>query len=158
MKNKTRGFEVVKDEMRKNKGVEITLPKRGTKHSAAYDFYSPITFTVEPNGKSPIIALDVKAYMQENEVLLLFVRSSIGIKKGLILSNGTGVIDSDYYSNESNDGNIGASFINTTNKPVTVEAGERIIQGMFVNFLTVDNENTDELETRSGGTGSTGVK
>lgn len=89
---KLRGFEVVKDSMRKTKG-EIILPKRATKHSAGYDFYLPEDVTIPAHGTSKMIPTDVKAYMQENEVLMLYVRSSIGIKKGLVLSNGTGIID-----------------------------------------------------------------
>lgn len=151
---KMRGFEIVKEEMRKTKG-EITLPTRGSKISAGYDFYSPIDIILKPNEKTCIWS-DVKAYMQEGEVLLLFVRSSIGIKKGLALSNGTGVIDADYYSNSSNDGNIGIALYNYSDKIVEIKKGERICQGVFVPFLEADNGNTDKK--RVGGIGSTGTK
>ena len=89
---KIRGFEVVSDEFRKHKDVDIQLPTRGTKSSAGYDFYSTETIEIQPHSKVCVWS-DVKAYMQEGEVLLLYVRSSIGIKRGLRLSNGTGVID-----------------------------------------------------------------
>ena len=92
--------------------------------------------------------------MGDNEVLLLFVRSSIGIKKGLRLSNSTGVIDSDYYSNVSNDGNIGIALHNYTSEVVRIEKGERVCQGVFVPFLTADTGNTDTV--RNAGIGSTG--
>lgn len=151
---KIRGFEIVKEEMRKTKG-EITLPTRGSKVSAGYDFYSPVDITLKPNEKTCAWS-DVKAYMQEGEVLLLFVRSSIGIKKGLALSNGTGVIDADYYSNSSNDGNIGIALYNYSDKIVEIKKGERICQGVFVPFLEADNGNTDKK--RVGGIGSTGTK
>lgn len=151
---KIRGFEIVKEEMRKTKG-EITLPTRGSKVSAGYDFYSPVDITLKPNEKTCVWS-DVKAYMQEGEVLLLFVRSSIGIKKGLALSNGTGVIDADYYSNSSNDGNIGIALYNYSDKIVEIKKGERICQGVFVPFLEADNGNTDKK--RVGGIGSTGTK
>lgn len=151
---KMRGFEIVKEEMRKTKG-EITLPTRGSKISAGYDFYSPIDIILKPNEKTCIWS-DVKAYMQEGEVLLLFVRSSIGIKKGLALSNGTGVIDADYYSNSNNDGNIGIALYNYSDKIVEIKKGERICQGVFVPFLEADNGNTDKK--RIGGIGSTGTK
>ena len=104
--NKIRGFEIVRNEMRKNKEVNISLPTRGTKSSAGYDFYSPIDTTIKPHEKQ-VIWTDIKSYMQENEVLMIYVRSSIGIKKGLVLANGTGIIDKDYYNNSDNDGNIG---------------------------------------------------
>ena len=151
---KVRGFEEVRKEMRKTEGA-ITLPTRGSRTSAGYDFYSTEGFTLKPN-ENKLIWSDVKAYMQEGEVLLLFVRSSIGIKKGLALSNGTGVIDADYYSNSSNDGNIGIALYNYSNKIVEIKKGERICQGVFIPFLEADNGNTDKK--RVGGIGSTGTK
>ena len=149
--DKTRGFEVVSDNHRKTQ-EEITLPTRGTSKSAGYDFYSPISIEIQPNQKVCLWS-DVKAYMREGEVLLLFIRSSIGIKKGLRLSNSTGVIDSDYFSNEDNDGNIGIALHNYTDKVVIIEKGERVCQGVFVPFLVADNGNTDTK--RNGGIGST---
>ena len=148
---KTRGFEVVVKEKRKTVG-EITLPTRGTKDSAGYDFYSTETFTIKPQ-ESKLIWSDVKAYMQIGEVLEIYVRSSIGINKHLMLSNLTGIIDADYYSNPKNDGNIGICLFNYGSEEVTIEKGERIAQGIFKQFLVSDNGNTD-IE-RVGGTGST---
>ena len=149
---RNRGFEIVNEGSKKNKGIDITLPTRGTQYSAGYDFYSPIDIEIQPHDKVCIWS-DVKAYMQEGEVLLLYVRSSIGIKKGLRLSNGTGVIDSDYYSNPDNDGNIGLSLYNYTNEVVKIKKGERICQGVFIPFLVADNGNT--YNSRTGGIGST---
>ena len=149
---RNRGLEIVNEGSKKNKGIDTTLPTRGTQYSAGYDFYSPIDIEIQPHDKVCIWS-DVKAYMQEGEVLLLYVRSSIGIKKGLRLSNGTGVIDSDYYSNPDNDGNIGLSLYNYTNEVVKIEKGERICQGVFIPFLVADNGNT--YNSRTGGIGST---
>lgn len=155
MENKIRGFEVVKDDMRKTQ-CEIKLPTRATAHSAGYDFYLPCDVTIPPRCSSGIISTDVKAYMQEGEVLLLYVRSSIGIKKGLVLSNGTGVIDKDYYSNPDNDGNIGISLRNETDETVVLSKGERIMQGVFVNYLVADDDKA--TGERNGGFGSSGSK
>lgn len=149
-----RKFEVVKDECRKFKGEEIILPKRGTKGSAAYDFYTPCDIVIPANGRTGIISTDVKAKMEDDEVLLLFVRSSIGIKRGIVLSNGTGVIDSSYYSSESNDGNIGVALLNTTNEEVVINKGERIMQGMFVKYLITEDDKAEG--ERVGGFGSSG--
>jgi len=91
--------------------------------------------------------------MQEGEVLILDVRSSIGIKKGLMLANTIGIVDQDYFSNKDNDGNIGICLYNMTDKPVHIEQFERIAQGIFIPFLVSDNGNTDE--ERTGGIGST---
>ena len=155
MKNKLRGFEIVKDSMRKTNG-EIKLPTRASKHSAGYDFYLPYEVIIPPYCSTGIIPTDIKAYMQEGEVLMLYVRSSIGIKKGLILANGTGIVDGDYYSNTDNDGNIGIALRNETDTTVILEKGERVMQGVFVNYLVTDDDNTNT--ERAGGFGSSGQK
>lgn len=152
-KNKIRGFEVVKDEHRKSKGAEIKLPIRGDRRSAGYDFTTPVDIVVPAHGDSELIFLDVKAYMQEDEVLELYVRSSIGIKKHLILKNTVGIIDSSYYSNPNNDGNIGVKFHNTSDKEVVIPAGERVVQGIFKKYLVIDEDNFMH-EERIGGFGS----
>jgi len=85
-----RGFEIVSDEHRKHENVQ--LPLRGSEDSAGYDFYSNETHIIEP-GDQKVFWTDIKAYMQKGEVLKIYVRSSIGIKKGLRLANQTGVID-----------------------------------------------------------------
>lgn len=146
-----RYFEVVKDEHRKNKG-EIKLPTRGSQHSAGYDFYSPIDITIQPN-ESAMIWTDVKASMYWDNVLLLFVRSGMG-KHPVVIANGTGVVDSDYYSNESNDGNIGFRLFNLGSTPYEIKVGDRIGQGVFMKYGTVKDDNT--TEERQGGFGSSG--
>ena len=150
-----RGFKVVSDEFRKHPNVEIQLPTRGSKISAGYDFYLPCDLILQP-GEKTCVWSDVKAYMQEGEVLMVHVRSSIGIKKGLMLSNITGVIDADYYNNPDNDGNIGIALYNYSNETVELQKGERVCQGVFIPFLVADNGNTDK--ERTGGIGSTDSK
>lgn len=152
--NKVRGFEFVSDKFRKTEG-KIILPTRGSKSSAGYDFYSTESFTLKPQ-ESKLIWTDVKTYMQEGEVLEIYVRSSIGIKKSLTLKNFTGIIDKDYFENPSNDGNIGICLYNYGDKEVLIDKGERVAQGIFKQFLVADNGNTDK--ERIGGTGSTGTK
>lgn len=148
---KNRGFEVIKNEMRKTQG-DIILPTRGTSKAMAYDFYSPIDLVINPNeiGK---IWTDVKAYMGDTECLILNVRSSMGGK--VMMANTQGWIDADYYSNESNDGNIGFFLKNIGDEPYIIKKGDRIGQGAFFNFLVADNGNTDNV--RSGGWGSTNI-
>ena len=92
-----RYFEVVKNEHRKNPGVEIKLPQRATKHSVAYDFYSPVGVTIQP-GEKAFIWTDVKAHMYYDNALLLIPRSSMG-KQPIMIANTVGLIDSDYYGN-----------------------------------------------------------
>lgn len=150
--NKIRGFEVVVDEKRKTVG-EVTLPIRGSSTAMAYDFYANDSYAVAPNVIVKVWT-DVKAYMQENECLIINVRSSMGGK--FMLANTSGWIDQDYYSNESNDGNIGIFLKNISDEEQVIKKGDRIAQGAFFNFLVADNGNTDNI--RIGGFGSTNNK
>ena len=150
--NRTRGFEIVRDDARKFADNEIKLPTRGTTKAMAYDFYSNDDYVVAP-GEVAKVWTDVKAYMGDNECLILNVRSSMGGR--FMLANTSGWIDSDYYSNESNDGNIGVFLKNIGTVAQVINKGERIAQGAFFNFLVADNGNTDTI--RDGGFGSTGV-
>lgn len=104
--------------------------------------------------KPVLVPTGVKAYMGEEEVLILANRSSNPLKQNLVLSNGIGVIDSDYYGNEDNDGHIMGQFINFGAKTVLIKKGERIFQGMFQPFLLADNDVAGGK--RVGGHGSTG--
>ena len=149
---KTRGFEVISEEFRIHKNNEIKLPRRATSHSSGYDFYSPVRIIVPPH-ESVLVMSDVKAYMQSDEELLMFPRSGLGIK-GIIIRNTIGKIDSDYYSNIKNDGNIGISIWNTTDNPFVIEEGDRVCQGSFYKYLIIDNDNPIS-EKRVGGFGST---
>ena len=148
-----RYFEVVKDEFRKYGDVEIKLPVRGDKRSAGYDFITPVDIELAP-GERKLIFTDVKAFMQDDEVLELYVRSSIGCL-GIILQNCTGIIDSSYFNNPKNDGNIGIPLWNTSDHKITIEAGERVIQGVFKKYLIADNDKCLNGE-RVGGFGSSG--
>lgn len=145
-----RYFEVVRDEHRKHQG-EIKLPTRGSEHSAGYDFYSPIDVTIQPN-EMAMIWTDVKAHMYYDNVLMLYVRSSMG-KHPVVIANGTGIIDCDYYGNEGNDGNIGFRLLNLGATPYEIKEGDRIGQGVFVKYGTVKDDKT--TATRVGGFGST---
>jgi len=148
---KIRGFQVVNENFMKN-NVETKLPTRGSEKSAGYDFYSKESVIILP-GKSHLFWSDIKAYMLPGEVLEMYVRSSIGIKKDLILKNLVGIIDQDYYENLSNDGNIGIALYNIGDKEQTIENGERIAQGIFKTFLEADGIVSGEK--RNGGIGST---
>ena len=147
-----RYFEIVTDSYRKNL-TNITLPTRASKSSIAYDFYSPVDITINPM-QSAMIWTDVKAKFNDNEALLINVRSSMG-KHPIMIANTQGWIESDYYSNPDNDGNIGIRLFNLGTEPYIIKKGDRIGQGMFINYLVADNGNTDDI--RNGGFGSTGV-
>lgn len=151
---KGRGFEIVSDSMRKHKDIDIKLPIRGTSKSAGYDICTPVDIVIPPYGETKAIATDIKACMREDEVLKLYVRSSIGFKKGLMLMNTVGIIDSDYYNNSDNEGNIHFKLKNLTDKEVIISKGERVVQGIFQKFLVADNDNFLS-DNRVGGIGST---
>ena len=146
-----RYFEVVSDKFRKTNS-KIILPTRATKSSIAYDFYSPVTITIPPM-QSVMIWTDVKAHFNEDEALLLNVRSSMG-KHPVMIANTQGWIESDYCNNPDNGGNIGCRLFNLGTEPYVINVGDRIMQGMFIKYLVADNGNTDN--TRQGGFGSSG--
>jgi len=134
--------------------TEVKLPTRSDAESAGYDFYNPKDIKILPAQKT-IIFTDVKAYMPSDWVLMLFIRSSLAIKSGLMLSNNVGIIDKSYYNNVGNDGNIGIPLVNTSGRTVEIKEGERIAQGIFLPFGVVDEEITMSKE-RKGGFGSSG--
>ncbi|KIZ39547.1 dUTP diphosphatase, partial [Raoultella ornithinolytica] len=103
-----------------------------------------------------LVPTGIKAYMQEGEYLQLVSRSSGPIKKKLIMPNGVGVVDGDYYNNEKNEGEIVLQFLNFGDEDVAIKKGERIGQGIFLPFLLADQDADDIKVVRAGGFGSTG--
>ena len=137
----------------KNLYDEYLLPKRGTKRSAGYDFYSLFDYTLKPQDILKI-PTGIKACMEEDEVLLLLDRSSMGFKYNVRMCNQVGVIDSDYYNNINNEGHIFIKIQNEGVKDFEIKKGDAICQGIFVKYLTIDNEEEIKKE-RIGGIGST---
>ena len=149
---KLRGFEIAKGFEDK----QINLPIRKTKYSAGYDIEAAED-TVIPSfkkGDSPtLVKTGLKAYMQDDEVMYLYNRSSNPKKKGLIMANSVGVIDKDYYGNPDNDGHFMFAFFNIKEEDIIIKKGEAIGQAIFQKYLIVDN---DEAQgERIGGFGST---
>ncbi|MGI6768062.1 MAG: dUTP diphosphatase [Bacilli bacterium] len=130
----------------------INLPKRATEHSAGYDFYLPYVVELKP-GEDIIIASGIKAYMKNDEVLFLVIRSSCGFK-GLRLKNQVGVIDADYYNNPKNEGHILIAIENTSKETIVLKENERIVQGIFLKYLLIEDEEKPG-GNRAGGIGST---
>ena len=131
----------------------LNKPRRATRRSSGYDIYSPIEFTLEP-GQSIVIPLGLKAYMLEDEEVLLFPRSSVGSKFKIRIDNTIGKIDSDYYNNPDNEGHIMLFMTNTGSKVWEVSVGQAIAQASFYKYLTTDTDNPVS-EERTGGVGST---
>lgn len=177
---KKRGFEIVS----RYQGMGLNIPKRQTKGAAGYDFEAAEDFEIPSiwrlnfvrifrlikNGhkltkqdeqlanetlRPFLVPTGIKAYMGEDEYLMLANRSSNPIKRQLILPNGIGIIDSDYYGNENNEGEIFIQVLNFGPRTLRIKKGERIGQGIFMPYLTVDDESNDQKE-RTGGFGSSG--
>ena len=133
---------------------EIALPKRATKGSAGYDFFTPEEFTLLPS-ETIKVATGVRVKIDEGWVLKIYPRSSLGFKYRLRLDNTVGIIDSDYYFAD-NEGHIFIKITNCGDKPLTVEKGKAFAQGVFVEYgITVDD---DASSVRTGGFGSTDKK
>ena len=148
-------FEQWQKDIGKDKEVyeKHELPKRQTKYSAGYDFKSPIETTLQP-GEIKKIPLGVKVTMNNDEMLMLVVRSSMGFKYNIRMTNQVGIFESDYYNNETNEGHAWISLQNHGTEDYKIKIGDRIGQGIFTKFLIVDNEEPIEMK-RKGGVGST---
>ena len=132
----------------------IEIPTRSTKNSAGYDIRSIESGIIKPK-ETKIFKTGLKVAMNNDEVLYIYIRSSLGFKYNVCLINNVGVIDSDYYNNQDNEGHIQIKLINLGEKDFEVHKGDRIAQGVFMKYLTVDNE--EEIKNmRTSGLGSTG--
>ena len=126
----------------------VTIPRRSTKCSAGYDFVSPFNVELAP-GESVLIPTGIRCKIAPDWVLMLYPRSSMGFK-GLRLMNTTGVIDADYY-NAKNEGHIMAKVINDSETALQIRAGERFMQGVFLQYGTAEEEEvTTERTTGTG--------
>lgn len=132
---------------------EIKLPRRATAGSAGYDFFTPLSLTLQP-GDTIKVPTGIRAEMELGWVLKCYPRSGLGFKYRLQLNNTVGIIDSDYFYSD-NEGHIFSKITNDTNENriVNISAGEGFMQGIFVEYgITVDDQTT---ELRNGGFGST---
>ena len=149
---KIRGFEVAKGFEDKN----INLPIRKTKYSAGYDIEAAedcIIPAFKPGQAPTLVKTGLKAYMKDDEYLMLCNRSSNPKKKGLILANSVGIVDKDYYENPDNDGDIMFAFFNVKDVDVEIKKGDAIGQGIFKQYLVTDDDVAEG--ERLGGFGST---
>lgn len=132
----------------------IKLPKRATAQSAGHDFYSPVSFRLEPN-ESIKIPTGIRCEMYDGWVLQIYIRSSLGFKYGLSMANGVPIVDGDYAYSD-NEGDIFIELVNDSAlaKEIQINKGDRFCQGVFVPFGITLND--DVTETRNGGLGSSG--
>ena len=146
-----RGFEIAKGYEEKG----INLPKRSTALAAGYDVEAAEDITIpvyKPGIKPTLIPTGLKVYCKEDEFFILVNRSS-GPKKGFLMANSIGIIDADYYGNESTDGHFYFQYFNCSDKELIVKKGDVIGQAIFQKYLIVDDDHA--TGKRSGGFGST---
>lgn len=179
---KTRGFEIVT----KYAQAGLVLPKRATNQAAGYDFQAAEDMVIPSIWKLAflkalwqikhedklteteisiaqkvlkpfLIPTGIKAYMGADEFLMIANRSSNPLKRSLVVPNGVGIIDADYYNNEANEGEIFVQILNFGLIDMQIKKGERIAQGIFMPFLVADNDDQTIKATRNGGFGSSGI-
>jgi dUTP pyrophosphatase len=136
-------------------GVNISLPKRGTEGSAGMDLFAAICepIAIAPGGLVRIPTGIAIGLPGDGCVGLVYARSGLAIKHGIALSNGVGVIDSDYR------GEIIVGLCNVSGATYTVEPGERIAQLVIAPVYTaniIETDNLDKTGREAGGFGSTG--
>ena len=137
-----RGFEILEGY------DEIKLPTRKTAFSAGYDLEAAADVRVSC-GKISLVPTGLKAFFPADEVLLIYLRSSLAVKHNLFLANGVGVIDADYR------GHI-ILPVTSLSGDFLIKRGMRIAQGIFQKYLTVDGDTIGVGEVRRGRFGSTG--
>ena len=152
---KVRGFEVAKGWEDKN----INIPVRKTAKSAGYDVEAAedVVIPVFESGCKPtLIHTGLKAYCQDDEWYMLANRSSNPGKRKLVLANGIGIIDADYYCNPDNDGEFMYAYYHIGTEPLEIKKGDVIGQVVFQKFLVAYNYNA--TGKRTSGFGSTDKK
>jgi dUTP pyrophosphatase len=162
---KNRGFEIISfNQFKKDvssicsKDIDesynsIVLPKRATLNSAGYDISTLLPINLKP-GEETVIPTGIKAYMLKDEWLAIMIRSGHGFKYNIRLKNQVGVVDSDYYNNESNEGHIFIAIKNEGQREFKLEKGSAIAQAIFHKYLLADEDNI-VTNKRIGGFGST---
>ena len=176
-------FEVVSKYIDDKGNSTITLPVRATANSAGYDFAVARDIVVpsiwnlmdEADGffahkipyglndlktltkniglRPTLVPTGVKCQLDPDKYLELSVRSSTPLNYWMILANGIGIIDSDYYNNSDNEGEIFFQFINFSPVDIILRAGDVIGQGVVKTYGLVDDDGA--YGSRTGGFGST---
>ena len=109
-------------------------------------------FSLKP-GERKVIPTAIKACMDENEFLAIYVRSSLGFKYNIRMCNQVGIIDADYYGNSENEGHIFVCLKNEGERKVNINKGDRFVQGIFTPYLITNDDSA--TGNREGGIGST---
>ncbi|MBE6853465.1 MAG: deoxyuridine 5'-triphosphate nucleotidohydrolase [Ruminococcus sp.] len=146
-------FKGLTDDEIKQIYENIKLPKRATSGSAGYDFYSPVSFNLEP-GETIKLPTGIRVRIEEGWMLACYPRSGLGFRYRMQLNNTVGIIDSDYYYSD-NEGHIIIKFTNASNTglTITLRAGDAFAQGIFTEYGITEDD--DASAVRNGGFGST---
>lgn len=144
------------EKVKRLKDEYIRLPERSTLNSAGYDFFA-VEDIVIPSRTTMRVMTGVKCKLMPDMFMMLANRSSNPSKKGLVLINGIGVIDADYYDNEDNNGEIAFEFMNVAHLDIEIKKGEKLGQGIIMRYLRTDDDYmSNPTVARAGGFGSTG--
>ena len=132
---------------------EISLPEFKTEGAAAFDLCARVAIEIQPRSIG-YIPLNVAIEVPRGYFLMLVARSSTH-KKGLWMGNGIGVMDPDFSGDEDE---YKAIYYNFTDKPVVVEKGERIAQGLIIKREDINWQEVEKMENKTrGGFGTTGT-
>lgn len=134
---------------------DAIMPERKTEFAAGYDLCAYHTGYVNP-GEVVLIETGVKCKINPDEYLQLHLRSSVGINNAVMLANGTGIIDADYYNNDDNEGHIMIPIRNLGDTPFEYNKNERLAQLIIMPYRITAKDRT--TKKRTGGFGSTGNK
>ena len=140
-------FQQFKKDIEDNKNLydEFRMPSRDTFYAAGYDFHALFDFVIKP-GEIKKIPTGIKALMEDDDTLLIVIRSSQGFIYNVRLINQVGVVDKDYYGNPTNEGHIWIGLKNEGDKDYIVKKGDGFAQGIFMKYLLTDNDNlTDKI-------------
>ncbi len=130
----------------------LPLPEYKTAGAVAFDLSARVATTILPRGIA-YVPLNVALEPPDGHMVLLAARSSLH-KKGLMLANGVGIMDKDFSGNGDE---YHAALYNFTDKPVSVERGERVVQGIFKPYEKAEWEEVEDLDNQTrGGFGTTG--
>lgn len=144
-----RGFEVLPDYVARG----VALPARQTSRSAGYDLAAAEDVMIPP-GDVALVPTGLRAIMLDGEFLGVYIRSSLGLRRGLALANGVGIIDADYAHNPDNGGHLFIALRNVGREAAHVARGERVAQAIFQPYALADHDAASG--GRTGGFGSTG--
>lgn len=107
------------------------------------------------HAKPTLVSTGMKCQLDDNQYLQLSIRSSCPLKDWLVLANGVGIIDADYYNNPDNEGEIFLQIINFSPYPIYLKQGDRIGQGIIMEYIRTEDDAATAV--REGGFGSTGA-